>query len=132
MHMHSSTAAAQHLQLSAGTTWPGNSSNSSSSISSQAQPPAEQPPVVPQPQQQQRLLQLLQQQCGGWWEQHAEVAGPLLKGVLSPPLLAGIVAILIGSCPPLQVSKVVAVAAVAVAAVAVAGLSKLPTTAGLF
>jgi hypothetical protein len=31
------------------------------------------------------------------------VAEPLLKGVLSAPLIAGIMAIMIGSCLPLQV-----------------------------
>lgn len=53
--------------------------------------------------QQQGPLQLLRQFLQGWWQQHAEVAEPLLKGVLSAPLIAGIVAIMIGSCPPLQV-----------------------------
>jgi hypothetical protein len=56
---------------------------------------------------QEQLQQLplhLQQQLSSWWQQHADVMGPLLKGVLSAPLLAGVVAIMIGSCPPLQVS----------------------------
>lgn len=74
----------------------------------QQQQPYEQPRPEPElPHQQQGPLQLLQQMAEqhlwGWWKQHAEVAEPLLKGVLSAPLIAGIVAIMIGSCPPLQV-----------------------------
>jgi hypothetical protein len=51
----------------------------------------------------QLLHQLVEQRFLGWWTQHAAVAEPLLKGVLSAPLIAGIMAIMIGSCPPLQV-----------------------------
>lgn len=65
----------------------------------------------PQQQQQQHPVQGLQLQAqgwverrvGGWWQQHTEVLEPLVKGVLSPPLIAGVLAVLIGSCPPLQV-----------------------------
>ena len=42
--------------------------------------------------------------AGKWRQQWADIGRPLLKGVLSAPLIAGVVAISIGSCPPLQVS----------------------------
>lgn len=76
-------------------------------------------PTLPQQQQQQQVMQQplealqglkvqMQQwveQCfGSWWQQHGEVMEPLVKGVLSPPLIGGVLAIMIGSCPPLQVS----------------------------
>jgi hypothetical protein len=66
--------------------------------------------VMQQPQEALKGLQLQVQQwveqCfGSWWQQHGEDMGPLVKGVLSPPLIGGVLAIMIGSCPPLQVNS---------------------------
>lgn len=47
---------------------------------------------------------LLPPQEVGWRQQWDIARGPLVKGALSAPVIAGILAIMIGSCPPLQVS----------------------------
>jgi hypothetical protein len=60
--------------------------------------------TTPPPQLQHQHQQQQQQEEDGSWQQKWGVARePLIKGALSAPVIAGIVAIMIGSCPPLQV-----------------------------